>query len=641
MKGRRRRYSTSSRRAWHAGCAAQLVSQGLLGGTLHVNFAEVPDAPPATFERSALEVPIVPSAPSEGGDLIAAATELAQSVAALPLDEVVSSAATLLGNVNSLVTDERVRAAPENLGLLLADIRRLVEGDAVQQAPAELAALLASAREVIDDLAQRQVAADLATTLQAATRTLESVGTAADGLPASVDGVVGELRPLLADLRAGGAVDNVNATLASVRRITDEIAAAELAESLRTTVAAVESAVGNIGTASEGLPELLASLTALSRKAEALPLDQMVASATKALDEAERLLASEEVAQVPVEVSAALSELRTNLATLREGGAMENASATLAALRQVTDEIAAAELAERLGAVLARVQGAVGNVDSAAAGLPPLLDSLTALAEDARGLPLNELVASAARTVASAEALIASEAVGEVPQAVNLALAELRLILADVRDGEAVQNASASLASVRALTEEMAAAELADSLRSTLAAVETAVTNVDTAAQDLPQVLANLRRLSEQASDLPLEDLVASGRKVLESADRLLASEGMAAVPPRLAAALDQLRLVLSELREGGAVQNLNASLASADEAAAAVAAAANTLPALAAQLSQAAVRAEQALASFGPNSDINRDTLLLLRELRDTAKSVNSLVVQLERRPNSVLFGR
>jgi paraquat-inducible protein B len=187
----------------------------------------------------------------------------------------------------------------------------------------------------------------------------------------------------------------------------------------------------------------------------------------------------------------------------------------------------------------------------------------------------------------------------------------------------------------------MAAAELAASLRTTLAAVEGAVTNVDTAAQDLPQLLANLTQLSEKASSLPLEELVASSRKVLDSADRLLASDGMAEVPPRLAGALDELRQVLAELREGGAVQNLNATLSSADEAAAAVAAAADALPALAAQLSAAALRAEQALASFGPGSDINRDTLMLLRELRDTAKSVNSLVVQLERRPNSVLFGR
>jgi paraquat-inducible protein B len=389
------------------------------------------------------------------------------------------------------------------------------------------------------------------------------------------------------------------------------------------------------------LPDLLASLTALSQKADALPLDELVASATQALDAADRLLASEAVAQVPAEINGALSELRANLATLREGEAMENANATLAGLRRVTDEIAAAQLAESLRATLTSVQSAVGNVDTAAAGLPQLLDSLTALVEEARGLPLNEMVASATRVLATADALIASEAVVEVPQAVNLALAELRLILADVREGEAVQNASASLASVRALTEEMAAAELAASLRTTLAAVEGAVTNVDTAAQDLPQLLANLTQLSEKASSLPLEELVASSRKVLDSADRLLASDGMAEVPPRLAGALDELRQVLAELREGGAVQNLNATLSSADEAAAAVAAAADALPALAAQLSAAALRAEQALASFGPGSDINRDTLMLLRELRDTAKSVNSLVVQLERRPNSVLFGR
>ena len=38
---------------------------------------------------------------------------------------------------------------------------------------------------------------------------------------------------------------------------------------------------------------------------------------------------------------------------------------------------------------------------------------------------------------------------------------------------------------------------------------------------------------------------------------------------------------------------------------------------------------------------EINRDTLRLLQEVRDAARSVNALVSALERRPNSLLFGR
>ena len=115
----------------------------------------------------------------------------------------------------------------------------------------------------------------------------------------------------------------------------------------------------------------------------------------------------------------------------------------------------------------------------------------------------------------------------------------------------------------------------------------------------------------------------------------------MAEVPPNLAAALDELRALLADLREGGAVNNLNATLASADSAASAVENAANELPALVANLNRVAAEAERALASVSPGSDINRDTQRLLQEVRDAARSINALALALERRPNSVLFGR
>jgi paraquat-inducible protein B len=140
---------------------------------------------------------------------------------------------------------------------------------------------------------------------------------------------------------------------------------------------------------------------------------------------------------------------------------------------------------------------------------------------------------------------------------------------------------------------------------------------------------------------MPLDELVASATNVVYTAETLLASEGVAEVPPNLAAALEELRGLLGELREGGAVNNLNDTLASADRAAEAVAGAANDLPALLDNLNRVAAQADQAIASVGPGSEINRDTLRLLQEVRETARSINALVLALERRPNSVIFGR
>ena len=64
-------------------------------------------------------------------------------------------------------------------------------------------------------------------------------------------------------------------------------------------------------------------------------------------------------------------------------------------------------------------------------------------------------------------------------------------------------------------------------------------------------------------------------------------------------------------------------------------------LPAPVARLNEVAARADQTLATVGPNSAINRETLRLLTEVRDAVRSVNALVQALERRPHSVIFGR
>lgn len=112
-------------------------------------------------------------------------------------------------------------------------------------------------------------------------------------------------------------------------------------------------------------------------------------------------------------------------------------------------------------------------------------------------------------------------------------------------------------------------------------------------------------------------------------------------VPASLTASLDALRQILVGLKDGGAVANLNATLASADKAATALSDASTGLPQLIAQLNEVATRADATLASVGPDLQVNRETLALLRQIRDSARSVQDLAQALQRQPNSVLFGR
>ena len=491
-------------------------------------------------------------------------------VAALPLEDLVQSAVTLLGNINSLVTDQRVRSAPENFGLLLADIRKIVEGSSIQEAPAQLSAVLTSARALIDQATQAQLVA------------------------------------------------NLNDVLATAK-----------------------AAVASIGTAADGVPQMLDQIEALSKKANALPLDELVASATRLVDGMDSFVKSEGVANLPASVESSLAELRGVVADLRSGGAVDNVNATLASVRQITDQAEKAQLVARLDDLLASAKASVASVGTAADGVPDLVAQVEALTAKANDLPLDQLVASATRVVDGVDALVHSEGVTSLPDSVQASLGDLRGVIDDLRAGGAVENVNATLLSVRQITDELAAARLTDSIQQVVAEARTAAASVNTATEGLPQLIDQLNALSAHVNGLPLDELVASGTHVLATADSFLASPGVEEVPPKLAAALEELRAILAELREGGAVANVNATLASADRAADAVTTAAADLPALVAKFSAVADKADAALATVTPNSKLNRDTVLVLQEVRDAARSVNALAQALNRQPNSVLFGR
>ncbi len=545
------------------GLRARLATGNILTSSLFVELVELPDAPPAVLDLAAQPFPELPSVAQSGGGFAASAEGVLARIEALPVEELMDSVTTLMASANVLITDERVRTAPENLGLLLADLRALVSDSGLKEIPAEITGILASVRAVTDELARQEIAAGVA-------------------------GVI---------------------------------------EATRTAV--------------EGVPEALAQFSDLSGEVAALPLDELVVSASAAVDAATELLRGEDIQQIPAAARASIAELELLLADLRGGGAVANVNASLASLRRLTDDLAEREVAAGVAGTLDAATRAIESVTVTTDRLPAVLDELAALSAEARALPLSELTASATTMIDEASALIGSEGVAQAPVALDAALGELRGLLAEIREGGALENVNATLASIRSVTDELAAARLTESLRAALSEAEGAATSVNAASAELPALIESLRRVSDQAAAVPLDELVASATASLAAAEALIASDELRDLPPRLGAALDEVAAILAELRAGGAVENVNGALASADAAAAAINAATADLPALVGQLSRVAARADATLGAFGPGSEINRDTLLLLRELRETSRSVNALVTALERRPNSVLFGR
>ncbi|PZQ49442.1 MAG: paraquat-inducible protein B [Rhodovulum sulfidophilum] len=437
------------------GMRARLATSGLLSQTLYVDLAMLDNPPPGAFNPDAQPHPIIPTAPADTRALTASAQGLMQRLSSLPIEDLLRTAQNLLENVNAVVSDPRVREAPENLGQLIADVQQVIAQPGVQEAPQRLADILTSAQRVVAQVEEQ--------------RLVERLGAALD---------------------------------------------------------ATSAAVAEIGTAaSESVPQVVARINALSARIEELPLEELVTSGDQLVQSVDALVRSPGVSEIPTNLNASLAEVRGLLAELRQGGAVTDATASIAALRQITEQIATSDLTARINAVAEQAQAAIGNVNTASGQLTPLINSLTAL--------------------------------------------------------------------------------------------------------------------SDRANDLPLDQLATRASQLLATVDGLLGSEGTRQLPAALAGTLDELRSTLAALQAGGAVENVNATLASAGRAADAISEATADLPALVAQLNAVAARADATLSSLGPDSPVNRETLALLRQINTTAKSINDLVSALERKPNSLIFGR
>jgi paraquat-inducible protein B len=372
-----------------------------------------------------------------------------------------------------------------------------------------------------------------------------------------------------------------------------------------------------------------------------LPIEELMTTVTTLVGNVNALVTSPEVRSAPENVGALIADIREVVETSGIKDTPAQIAATLASIQSVVSDLETRKVMASLADTLETTRVTIEKFGVVADGVPRLVDETATLADRVNALPLDEFIASATRTVDGIDALVRSDSASALPGSVDATLNEARGLIADLRQGGAIENASATLASLKELTDQLKAADLGAQISRATAAAERATVNVDAATKGLPELMENLRALSARVNELPLDQLVTSADTVLRSADALLGAEGMDKVPTELAASLAEVRAMVTDLREGGAVTNLNSALASADEAAAAITAASANLPQLIASINAATARADLALSTFEPGSQINRETQNLLRDLRTAAQSVNALVTALERKPNSVLFGR
>jgi paraquat-inducible protein B len=280
------------------------------------------------------------------------------------------------------------------------------------------------------------------------------------------------------------------------------------------------------------------------------------------------------------------------------------------------------------------------------------ISDMTATAEGVfqriNALPIEELLVSAIGFLDAAETLVGGEDVRQVPGDVRGLIGDVRGLVGSQELQTLPAEVSAlvgelqlAAADMRIVTASLSEADLVARLQGAVDSATAAATGIEISVAGVPELLTSLTALSDRVASLPVETMIAQVNETLASAEMLFASKDTQALPGALATALAEVEAAILELREGGAVRNLNQTLASAETAAAAIETAVAGLPSLAVRIETLVERAENTLSGVDQNSELSREARASLRDIRNAAKAFESLSRALERRPNSVIIGR
>ena len=566
------------------GLRARLTNASILTGGLKVELAEIDSADAATLDRSGEPYPLIPTADAQITDVTATAQGALQRVADLPIEEVMQSAIGLMNQATTLIGNQDLQDTPGELRGILSAVRGIAESQETQGIPDQVSALIADLQETSDSLNAIVARLQEEDTIGELTQAIATVGTAAETLP----GLLTEAQSL---------VESANT-----------VPLQELSDEISTLLTSARTVLNETGT-------LIAS-----EDVQGVPTD-----IRGLLSSARGLLGGEEVQQLPAEVTALLNELQ----------------ATSASLNRVVTSV------EEEGTVQT-LQQAVASIGEATDRLPLLLDETRSVVAEAGDVPFEEISAQVSELLRAAETLltetetlIASEEVQGVP-------AELRGILSSARgvvDSDEVQGLPNQVGGLvtelqgasATLNELLAQVRTEDAVGKMIRAVE----DVEAAAQGLPGIVEGARGIVENAGEVQIEVLADQVSDLVSSTNAFIDQDSTRALPGELNGALADLQATLTELREGGLVENANATLASARDAAQAIQEASRTLPALSAQLQELADQAGSTLGAYGQDAPFTRDTQAAIRQVNEAAEAVERLARTIERNPNSLILGR
>ncbi|MGC1502536.1 MAG: MlaD family protein [Sulfitobacter sp.] len=386
-----------------------------------------------------------------------------------------------------------------------------------------------------------------------------------------------------------------------------------------------------------------------------LPIEELLNSAITFMDSAESLVSSEDIRATPGDLRALLGEVQGLVGSEDVRNIPVSLNATLTRVEALVAELEKERIATKLAEVLTSAASAVSVVETSVAGVPALLSQIEAVAAKVETLELNELVTEVTALIRTAEAVVDSEDVKALPGAVkstldevNVTLSEGRLLLGEVQGliaSDAVQNIPVTLNAtllrveglVTQLEQERITTKISQVLDSALGAAQT----VEESVAGVPALIKQIEAVAAKAESLEVNELITELTGLAKAAEAVVGAEDAKALPGSLKRALDEVNYTLQELREGGAIENVNQTLASARNAADSIAVSSKDLPKIVERLTALFNQAGRTIEGFNKGDQLSREAQTTMRDIQKAADALASLARTIERNPNSLLLGR
>lgn len=371
-------------------------------------------------------------------------------------------------------------------------------------------------------------------------------------------------------------------------------------------------------TTASDIADVSATAEGVFERINNLPIEELLESAIGLMDNVSRIAGSPDLRALPGDLRGTVVDIRNVVGS----DAIQTLPDRITGVADQLDTLLATfneqDMAGRFMAAVDAAGAAAEGVTRATEGLPELVASLDQLAQKANSLPLEDLTAEVTALAASAQALVASDAMQALPAAASATLAEIDALLSDARD--------------KGMTDSIVAA---------LNAARDTASTVSSSFAGVPVLVDRLNAVAAKAETVPLDQLSTDLSALMQSATAVLDTDGARELPAELGAALTELTAVLGELREGGVVNNVNATFDSARQAADTLREVAGQLPSLLDRAKTVLAQAGTTIQGYDADRGVGRDLSVALREVQRAAETVSSLARALERNPNSLLFGR